>query len=100
MTPDPTDVIDSSLGAVTWHSSDVGTGPDVGISIGMGAGKVLYVGEISRDLHAAGGKDVVALGADDGWWLVMWPDAEILARFVDQQQARTFMERLETALVP
>lgn len=94
------DVVDSSLGAVTWHSSDVDSGPDVGISIGLGGGKLFYVGEISRDLHATGGKDVAALGADDGWWLVLWPDAEILARFVDQQQARTFMERLEAVLVP
>lgn len=33
-------------GAVTWHSSDEDSGPDVGLSMGLGDGKLLWVGEV------------------------------------------------------
>lgn len=97
---DGIDTIDTGLGAVTWHSSDINTGPDVGVTIGLGNGKTLYVGEISKDLHETGGEEAAALGDDTGWWMVMWPEADLLARFVDRERALSFMERMEAALVP
>lgn len=34
-------------GQVTWHSSEEGGGPDVGIEVNLGGGSVLYVGEMA-----------------------------------------------------
>lgn len=84
----------SVRGEVTWHSSDDDSGPDVGLSIGLGNGKWLYAGEISRDLHDDGGEEVAALGDDTGWWLVFYPDQIVMGRFVGPTEAQTFMDNL------
>lgn len=72
-------------GAVAWHSSDEGGGPDVGLSIGLGDGKLLWVGETPDH---------------DGWRLAIYHPAgrggrEDLAQFDDAESGRTFFEELE-----
>lgn len=89
---------EKSLGQVTWHSSDEESGPDIGISIDLGDGVILYVGEISRDLHASD-PEAVALGEDFGWWLTLYgpnPHAggEPIAKFVSAHAAREFVDLL------
>lgn len=84
----------SLRGEVNWHSSDEDSGPDLGMSVGIGNGKWLYVGEISRDLHDEGGEEAAALGDDMGWWLVLYPEQIVMGRFVGQTEAQTFVDNL------
>ena len=37
----------SQPGRVTWHSSEEDGGPDVGLTVGLGDGKMLWIGERS-----------------------------------------------------
>ena len=72
-------------GEVTWHSSDGDSGPDVGLSMGLGDGKLLWVGEVPDR---------------DGWCLAIYhPDSsggrEDLARFDDAESARVFFDEME-----
>lgn len=83
------------LGRTTWHCSDEDGGPDCGITLGLGSGRSLYVGEISQDTHANGGPEAAALGSDNGWWLVLHPERTPLARFTSDEAARDFMDRAE-----
>lgn len=94
-----TDGPDTMPGAVTWLSSDGESGPDVGMSIGLGDGRSLWVGEISRDLWEDGGEDVAGLGDDFGWWLILYgPNAcEVLGKFVTADSARQMMDALAGA---
>lgn len=90
--PDPTE---STLGHVIWHSSDEDSGPDVGISIGLGGGKTLWIGEITDDAYAEGEDEAKALGDSGGWWLMMYPDRIPFAKFTNGYEARNFADRLE-----
>ena len=47
-------------GSYVWHSSD-GDGPDVGVSLGIGNGRMIYVGEIP----GAGGCALKIYGQSD-----------------------------------
>lgn len=70
-------------GAVTWYSSDEDSGPDVGLSMGLGNGEFLWVGE---------------LPGKSGWHLAIYHSTagrEDIAQFVDAETARTFFEALE-----
>jgi hypothetical protein len=88
----------TELGRIAWHSSDEDSGPDVGVSLGLGNGSMLWVGEISRALHSEGGEGVAALGNDAGWWAVLYPDQTVLARFVDSCAAQEFIDRIQSAM--
>lgn len=72
---------DTTPGAVTWHLSDEDCGPDVGISIGLGDGCMLWIGEISKDRwEEAGGTDM-DLGDDFGKWIVLYePEPIVIGR--------------------
>ncbi len=89
MTDDPS----SARGEVTWHSSDEDSGPDVGLSIGLGDGRVLYVGEVSKDMA-----DRSDAPDDLGWHLVLYPEAESFASFHDAEKAREFFEVMERTI--
>lgn len=72
-------------GEVTWHSSDEDSGPDVGLSMGLGDGKLLWVGEVPDRA---------------GWCLAIYhPDKsggrEDLATFDDAESGRVFFEEIE-----
>lgn len=83
------------LGHVCWHCSDPDSGPDVGLSLGLGGNRLLWVGEITKDAHSEGGSDVAALGDDTGWWLMIYPSRAPLAKFANVEAARYFMDQLE-----
>lgn len=93
----------SQLARVTWHTSEEGGGPDVGISIGLGKGRALWVGEITNDRHADGGAEVAALGDSNGWWLMLYAGkgagTKVFGKFVDAEGARTFCDLIEELAV-
>jgi hypothetical protein len=89
-----------ALGHVVWHSSEEGAGPDVGISIGLGGGKSLWVGEITRDAWDELSADEKSISGNDdlGWWAMILPGDMPLARFVSGDAAREFSDAVEAAL--
>lgn len=90
-----TDAPSSERGVVTWHSSDKDSGPDVGLSIGLGDGRVLYVGEVSKDMA-----DRSDAPDDFGWHLVLYPEAETFAKFHDGEKAAEFFDLMQRLLAP
>lgn len=86
-------------GRVTWHSSDEDSGPDVGLSVGLGDGRMLWVGEMSKqriaDTEGAG-----ELGSDGGWWVVVYGQTEstVVAKCVSAESARAMFDWIEVAL--
>lgn len=94
--PEPEDF--ATLGHVIWHQSEKGGGPDVGLSIGLGDGATLWVGEISDVQHAEGGPEAAALGDDFGWWAMLYPDAALVAKFVNAEIARAFFDKISGAV--
>ena len=89
----------TELGKVTWASSDEDSGPDVGMMLGLGDGKSMWVGEISRRAYGDAETDVKPLGNDGGWWLGIYrPEFEPMAKFADAQSAREFFDAIEASL--
>lgn len=86
----------TEAGFLCWHSSDPDGGPDVGISMGLGQGRMLWAGEISRSRHAEGGEEVAALGCDGGWWILLYGSLEvtIVGKAVDAESAREMIEAI------
>lgn len=89
------------LGLVTWHCSEPEGGPDVGLSLGLGNGRILWAGEIGSRSHREGGPEIAALGPDIGWWLVLYdPDSVPIGRLASAEAARALIDALEAALKP
>jgi hypothetical protein len=65
-------------GAITWLSSDEDGGPDCGIVVGLGDGRSLHIGEISRHLWEQAGGLEMGLGEDYGHWIVLFGPNETL----------------------
>lgn len=70
--------------------------PDVGVSVGLGNNRVLWIGELSnqrhRDTVEAHGEEV---GPNAGWWLVLFEgekEGRVLGRFIDAAEARDFAD--------
>jgi hypothetical protein len=82
---------------VIFHSSEEAVFPDVGISIGLGNGKALWIGEVHSDTICEHGFNVSDFGGD-GWWLCNYADLDPIAKFIDADRAREFSETLEAAL--
>lgn len=92
---------ETERGRIIWHCSDPDSGPDVGLSLGLGNGAFLWVGEISKTAWSEGGSDVAALGADGGWWLLLYaPERIVLGKLVDAYYAQNFIEKLAELLNP
>lgn len=75
------------LGNVCWHSSD-GYSPDVGISVGLGRGLMLFAGEIPVE-------------GSTGWGLAIYPssgDRDVIALNVDSDRARHLIALLAVAM--
>ena len=89
---------DDDIGAVVWNSSDEDSGPDVGLSLGLGEGKSLWLGELAKaTLEDAG------VAVDDGgmgWWLAMAGpnDMQVIAPVVDHEAARSLFDTLARLL--
>lgn len=84
-------------GFVTWASSEEGGGPDVGITVGLGAEQGhLWLGEITRKRwEDIGGNDFS--DNDMGWWLIHYapgkePDVLAKALQPDHDPLREFLE--------
>lgn len=72
-------------GAVTWHSSGPDEGPDVGLSLGLGNDRLLWVGELPDR---------------DGWGLAIYHEVKDGERtdfgtFDDAESARQFFDIME-----
>lgn len=77
-------------GRITVHTSDPDGGlPDVGLSVGLGSGRFLWCGEISRDQWEAAGEDAAALGSDGGFWLILYEKdgSQVLGKLLDDLEA-------------
>lgn len=85
-------------GFVRWHGSDADSGPDEGITVGLGGGDVFWVGLIPDDAYDERNPEVTALGAQTGWWLILEPGAEPVAKFTNRHDAKLFSEMLAKAL--
>lgn len=98
MTDDKTiDREDTSIGGLTWHSSEEDGGPDVGISVYLGPDDRLWAGEISRRTFEEWDGDL-NFDDDAGWFLVRYVGKErkIIAKFGDegQHEAKEFIEQI------
>ena len=73
-------------GALVAHSSDGGGLPDVGISVGLGGGRMLYAGERP---------------GQPGWSICLYPaegEATDIAAGVDAEGAASLIEAVAAAL--
>lgn len=98
----PSDEEYARIGNTIWHCSEEGGGPDVGITVGLGEGRHLWCGEITRDRWEEGGEDTAALGPDLGSWLILYGPGEVrvLGKMVDHYTAQDFIEMLAGVLRP
>ena len=66
---------ESEFGRVTWLSSEEDGGPDVGVVLGLGEGRSLFIGELPNITLQEHGLDP----NDGSWWLSMYePDDHII----------------------
>lgn len=87
-------------GKITWHCSEEDGGPDVGLSLGLGDNRVLWVGAITKAAWSEGGEDVAALGGATGWWLILYtPESTVLGKLVNAEQAQDFIERMAVTII-
>lgn len=86
----------NEIGAVVWHSSEEGAGPDVGLSLDLGGGWSLWAGEMPDSTLSE--HDVGDLA--DGWWLVLYGPKEtiVAGRLVDQYIGQNFIDQLAALL--
>lgn len=64
----------NEFGRVVWHSSDEDSGPDVGVTVGLGQGRALWFGEISKKMHEEEGVEAAELGDHFGTWIILYDD--------------------------
>jgi hypothetical protein len=74
----------TAAGLVTWHSSEEDGGPDVGLSLGLGDGAMLWVGE----------------GSDSPLQIIHYGKNHytVIGRCLDEDAGRTLIEALQAAL--
>ncbi|WP_066923003.1 hypothetical protein [Methylobacterium sp. CCH5-D2] len=73
---------------ITGHCSELDASADVGMSVGLGGGRMLYIGEVSDALIAEHGAE---LGGTGGRWIVVFgqtrEDVQILGKAVAEIDA-------------
>lgn len=97
----PTEEVDTSeWGQVTWHCSEEGGGPDCGYSLGLGEGRILWCGEISKSRHAEAGEEAAELGNDFGWWIILYDNqtSHVVAKCVNTDVAREMVDAIASAM--
>lgn len=91
------DVEDTTVGGITWHSSEPDGGPDVWISVCLGGDQRLWIGEITNQLFEQSGKD--HFDSDGGWFLVWYkPEPVLIAKCGDTLDAREFAEHIASMI--
>ena len=87
---------ESEFGRVTWLSSEEDGGPDVGVVLGLGEGRSLFIGELPNITLQEHGLDP----NDGSWWLSMYePDDHIILGPVrNEDGARDVFDRLFAVL--
>ena len=87
---------ETEFGRLTWLSSEEDSGPDVGVVLGLGAGRALFVGELANVTLEEHGLDP----KDGSWWLSMYePDDHIILGPVrNEYGARDVFDRLFATL--
>lgn len=87
---------ESEFGRVTWLSSEEDGGPDVGVVLGLGEGRSLFIGELPNITLQEHGLDP----NDGSWWLSMYePDDHIILGPVrNEYGARDVFDRLFATL--
>jgi len=90
----------SEWGLVTWHTSEEGGGPDCGYSLGLGDGRMLWCGEISKQRHAEAGEEAVAIGNDFGWWIIIYDGQSnsVVAKCINHIAAREMVDAIAAAM--
>lgn len=85
----------TTVGGITWHSSEDDGGPDVGLSVYLGPDDRLWAGEVTRkafdDNNGAAHFD-----SDGGWFLLRYHgnDTQLIAKFGAAEDAREFIEQI------
>jgi hypothetical protein len=94
MTIPPPAADETTRGHVIWHSSDEDSGPDVGLSLGLGNGMMLWLGEMSnRALEEA---EIDLSRYSDGWWLTLYQPGKttIIGAVPDSYEARDAFDEI------
>lgn len=89
---------DTTRGSVTWISSGEDEGPDVGLTVGLGNGAMLYFGEMPTSTLEDHAVDLKTF--PDGWWVVLYAgkDTHILGAIPDTYAARDAVDVISAAL--
>ena len=90
----------SELGVVQWACSDERGPPDVGISVGLGDGRILWCGEITKQRHAQAGKEAAALGDDFGAWIILYDgkNSKVIGRCCNAHVGHDLVEAIGAAI--
>ena len=88
-------------GQITWASSDEGGGPDVGITVGLGNGRFLWCGEITKSRWEGLAGAEGALMGECGWWLILYGREQtlVLGKLLDDESAHVLTQILSEALL-
>lgn len=93
-------VDETERGRLVGHCSEEDGVADVGASIGLGDGRLVWIGEISSDLYEeakqqAAGADI---GDGSGYWIVLFgkesKDTVVIGKLADPYMAREALEGL------
>jgi hypothetical protein len=89
---------ETTLGRVTWHSSDEDSGPDVGLSLGLGGGQALYVGELAEQTLEENGIGEHVQGV--GWWIALESSdsLDVVGAVAKADEARELFDTIAAAL--
>lgn len=93
----PTRTKATTLGTLTWHSSEDEGGPDCGLELGLGGGRTLYVGELADATIRGAGQEP----AGTGWWVAVTSDVDgiaLVGPVMDTDVAREMVDRLFAAI--
>lgn len=97
---EPSDEEYAEPGNTIWHVSEPDGGPDVGITVGLGNGRHLWCGEITKDRWESIGGEDAGLGGDGGFWLILYGknEVQVLGKMVNEIDHVAFFGLLSEAL--
>lgn len=86
------DSVRDKLGVVGWHSSGEDEGPDVGLELGLGQGRSLYLGEMPKRSLKEAGVDLTRF--PDAWWFVLYGEnsTDVAAAVAGDEAARALFD--------
>jgi hypothetical protein len=93
-------VQEDEAGFVRWHTTDGNEGPDIGITVSLGEGRILWLGTIPEDAHDTTDPEIASLGGSPGsYWLVLEPGHTPVARFTNRHDAKLLAEMLAASFM-